>query len=455
MRPHWKKLSVLFVGWLLLAFMLSSCEGLPFEIPWLVDDLSSPTQPVDEVIEITATPEETPVVEETPSPVTSLTLWVPPEMDPELNSVASILFSNRLNDFSVANDGIEINVRVKAASGAGGLLDALSATSAAAPAALPDLIVLSRPDLESAALKGLIFPMDGLSSSPDDPDWYSFTREMALIQGSAFGLPFAADAQVLVYRIGALPETPSTWSDLFELNSFDEADDEITEDFEQIILAFATEHDQALFPMTLYLAEGGAVMDSQRRPLLEVEPLTKVFSLLEEGVTAGIFPDWLSQYQTSGQVWTAFNEGQVDFAVTWLSNILLENPEGVDFIPLFPGSERSISQGTGMSFALATPQEHRQPLAVALAEFLVQSDYLADWTKEAGYIPPRPSSLESWEDQSIRTKVSQVALMTRLRPSNDIVLSLGPILREGTRQMLQSLADPAQAAQLAVESLED
>jgi len=45
--------------------------------------------------------------------------------------------------------------------------------------------------------------------------------------------------------------------------------------------------------------------------------------------------------------------------------------------------------------------------------------------------------------------------MTRLRPSNDIVLSLGPILREGTRQMLQSLADPVQAAQLAVESLED
>lgn len=455
MRQHWKKLSGLLVGGLFLALMLSACDVLPFEIPWLGDDMPSPTQPVDEVSEITSTPEEIPVVEETPSPVTSLTLWVPPEMDPALNSVASILFSNRLDDFSAANGGIEIDVRVKAASGAGGLLDALSATSAAAPAALPDVIVLSRPDLESAALKGLIFPMDGMSSSPDDPDWYSFTREMALIQGSAYGLPFAADAQVLVYRIGTLPVIPSTWSELFELNSLDEPDDETLEDFDQIILAFATEHDQALFPMTLYLAEGGAVKDSQRRPLLEIEPLTEVFNLLAEGVAAGVFPDWLNQYQTSGQVWTAFKEGQVDFAVTWLSNILVEKPEGVDFVPLFPGSERSISQGTGMSFALATPEEHRQPLAVALAEFLVQADYLADWTKEAGYIPPRPSSLEGWEDQSLRTKVSQVALMTRLRPSNDVVLSLGPILREGTRQILQSLADPAQVAQLAIESLDD
>ncbi len=452
MRPHWKRIKLLLVLWLAVAMMLSACEALPFEIPWLVDDTPSPTQPVDEVSELTPTPDETPELEETPPPVTSLTVWVPPEMDPDLDSEASILFANRLELFSAANGGIEIVVRVKAASGAGGLLDALSATSSAAPGALPDVIVLSRPDLESAALKGLIFPMDGMTSSPDDPDWYSFARDMALIQGSAFGLPFAADALALVYRIETFPVLPLTWSGLFERNLIN---DDNQENLEDIVLAFATEHDQALFPMALYLAEGGAVKDSQRRPLLEIEPLTEVFGLLEQGVAAGIFPDWLNQYQTSGQVWTAFKDGQVDFAVTWVSNFLIENPGGAEIIPLFPGSESTVSLGTGMSWALATPEEHRQPLAVALAEFLVQSDYLAEWTKEAGYIPPRPSSLESWENHSIRTKVSQIALMTRLRPSNDIVLSLGPILREGTRQILQGLVDPAQAAQLAIESLEE
>jgi multiple sugar transport system substrate-binding protein len=454
-KPHWKRIKLLLGVGLVMALLLSACESLPFEIPWLVEDTPSPTQPADVVSDLTPTPDTTPVVDETPAPVTSLTVWVPPEMDPNLESVASILFANQLLAFSEANGGIEINVRIKAASGAGGLLDALAATNAAAPGALPDVIALSRPDLESAALKGLIFSLDGMTDSPDDPDWYSFARDMALIQGSTFGLPFAADALVLVYRSETLPVVPATWVDLFGTQSTDDENQENQENQESIVLAFATEHDQALFPMALYLAEGVLCRIHNDGPLLEVEPLTEVFRILEQGVVVGTFPDWLNQYQTSGQVWTAFKEGQVDFAVTWVSNFLLENPDDAVMVPLFPGSEGAVSLGTGMSWALSTPEEHRQPLAAELAEFLVQPDYLAEWTKAAGYIPPRPSSLDSWQNNTVRTTVSQVALMTRLRPSNEIVLSLGPILREGTRQILQGLVDPAQAAQLAIESLVD
>lgn len=425
---------------LIFALLLSACEGLPIELPWPVDDIPTSTQPPDEIGVITPTPDVTPEIEETPPPITDLTVWVPPEMDPSLETDASILFANRLQAFSDANGGIEINVRVKAASGVGGLLDALTASSAAAPGALPDVIALSRPDLETAALKGLVFAMDGMTDSPDDTDWYGFARDMAIIQGSTFGLPFAADALALVYRSENIPDLPKTWTELFE---------------EEIILAFPIEHDQALFPMTLYLAEGGALQDSQRRPLLELEPLTEVFRLLEAGVQAGTFPDWLNQYQTSGQVWTAFREGQVDLAVTWVSNVLKENPADAMMMPLLPGSEGSVSLGTGLSWALATPEVHRHPLAVALAEFLVQSDYLAEWTRAAGYIPPRPSSLQGWQNQRIRTTVSQIALITVLRPSNDVIISLGPFLRDGTRQVLQGLVDPSQAAQMVIENLGD
>ena len=85
-------------------------------------------------------------------------------------------------------------MRVKAASGPGGLIESLSAASAAAPAVLPALVALSRSDLETAALKGLVFSLDGLTRIVDDTDWYAYARQLALIQGSAFGLPFAGDA---------------------------------------------------------------------------------------------------------------------------------------------------------------------------------------------------------------------------------------------------------------------
>ena len=423
----------------LLALLLGACENLPFEIPWISNDVPTATPQPGESDDLTPTPDITPTVETTPEPITFLTVWVPPEMDPDLESEASNIFASRIQSFSEQNNGLEIRVRVKSATGAGGLLDSLTATNAAAPDALPDVIALSRGDLETAALKSLIFPMDGLTEIPDDPDWYSFTREMALLQGSTFGLPFSADSLVLVYRTEKFPEFPGNWEALFETGE---------------LLTFPAESDQAFFPLTLYLAAGGAIQDNQRRPLLEVSPLTDVFRLFDDGVDAGTFSAGLNQYQTSAQVWTAFRDGQTDLVVTWLSNYLKERPEGASLVPLLPGNNGVISLGTGMSWAVAAMSEERRPLAADLAEFLVEPAFLSDWNRAAGYMPPRPSALDGWQDQALVGKFSQIALMTRISPSNDLITSLGPILREGTRQILQGLVDPAQAAQVAVENLE-
>lgn len=435
-----KKSGVFLALGLILALLLSACESLPFDIPLIRTETPSSIRPTDVIGESTSTPEVTHTAEIEPEPVTSLTIWVPPEMDPASEADAGQVFANRIQSFSELHDGLEINVRVKAASGVGGLLDALTATSAAAPDVLPDLVALPRPDLETAALKELIHPMDGLTEIPDDTDWYGFTRNMALLQGSTFGLPFAVDSLAFVYRPANIPEFPNTWTGLIETNQ---------------VLVFPAESDQALFTLALYQAEGGIIQDNQRRPVLEVDPLTEVFRLFQGGVESGTFPDWLNQYQTTGQAWTAFREGQTDLAVTWVSNYLQEAPADAAVAPLYPMSDSAVSIGTGMSWALATPQADRQVLAVALAEFLVQPEYLSAWTEAAGYLPPRPSSLEGWQNQSLRSSVSQIALMTRLRPPNDVLTSIGPILREGTRQILMDLVDPAQAAKVAVESLEE
>lgn len=434
-----KKKSVLVLG-LILALMLSACESPLVDIPWLSDATPTATLPPGGASETTATPEIIPTIEATPEPVTQLTLWVPPEMDPELDTEASQLFADQLQYFSDLHDGLDIKVRVKAASGAGGLLDALTAASAAAPDALPDLIALSRPDLETAALKNLIYPLDGMTEIPDDADWFGFTRDMALLQGSTFGLPFTGDSMVLVYRPASFADFPNTWEEVVHGDSR---------------LAFAAESDQALFQLALYQSEGGAIQDNQRRPVLEVDPLAEVFKLIQAGVEGEVLPDWLNQYQTPNQVWTAFLEGQVNLAVTWLSNYLKEMPEDTTFSPLLPLSDGEIAYGTGMSWSVAASDENRQLVAAELAEYLIQSDFLAEWSRAAGVIPTRPSALEGWQDQSLKTLVNQIAVMTVLRPSNDLIASLGPVMREGTRQMLQDLSDPVQAAQAAVKSLEE
>lgn len=435
-----KKNRILLGLGLILIFLLSACEGLPFDLPWLTARTSTATLSPGEIEDVTPTPETTTTVKATPAPITDLTIWVPPEMDPALETEASQLLRARFQTFSDQNDNIEINVRVKAASGVGGLLDALTAASATAPNALPDLIALSRQDLEIAALKSLIFPLDSLTEIPDDSDWYDFTRDMALLQGSTFGLPFAADSLVLVYRPDSFEQFPGSWVGIFQTDT---------------VLAFPAESEQSLFQMSLYLASGGSLQDNQRRPMLEVEPLTEIFRLFQQGVEAGNITESSLQYQTSAQVWTAFREGQANLVVTWLSNYLKDIPADALVAPLLPVNNTPVSLGTGMGWALATPDENRHPLAVDLGEFLVEPQFLSEWALASGYLPPRPSSLDTWQDQNLRSSLNQIALMTRLQPSNDIVSSLGPIIREQTRQVVQGLVDPSQAAQVAVESLEE
>ena len=115
-------------------------------------------------------------------------------------------------DFEAEHPGLELEVRIKADEGELGLVNALSVTSMAAPSALPDLIALSRPALETAALKGLLHPIDGLSTALDDPNWYEYARQLGHIQNTGYGLPFAGDALVLVYHSEV--ERINSWNDI-------------------------------------------------------------------------------------------------------------------------------------------------------------------------------------------------------------------------------------------------
>jgi hypothetical protein len=64
-----------------------------------------------------------------------------------------VLLQQRLDEFNERNPDVILHVRVKAQSGAGNMLESLAAAQAAAPAAAPSLVALSRTDLETAALK--------------------------------------------------------------------------------------------------------------------------------------------------------------------------------------------------------------------------------------------------------------------------------------------------------------
>ncbi len=435
------KIFVRLVSWLMATgLLLASCGGLP-GLPRSATQASPtrPVQPGEQALPSQPSParsQTTPAVVEGPN---IITLWVPPQFDPASPGPAAKLLKDRLDSFMDLNPGVEVRVRIKSASGPGSLLETLAAASAAAPNALPSLVALPRSDLETAALKGLIFPLDKLlSRAIDDADWYTYARQAALIQGSTFGLPFAGDALLLVYRSAHVNPPTDEWAGVLRQGQ---------------PVAIPAGDPQALVTLNLYQALGGTVADAQGRPVLQPEILAQVLKLYSEGNQQGIFPAWLAQYQTDGQAWQAYHEQSAQWLVTWSSRYLADTPEDSSALPLPSLGTRHVSLATAWLWALSDPVPERRSLSVRLAEYLAQGDFLANWTAAAGYLPTRPTALTMWPNQSIQNLLSQLVLSAQLRPNNDLTSSLGPVLADATIQVIRHRNDPVQAAQAAAERM--
>lgn len=417
----------------LLAALLCGCQALQ---TWLSP---APTQP-----SILPTPETTPTPAATASAVVPLnpeteraiTLWLPPQFDPGSGTPAGNLLRDRLNAFA-HDHGVMLNVRIKSQSGPAGLLESLEITSLAAQGALPALIAMPRVEMETAALKGIIYPLTGLSDELEQNDWYHYAAELASVQGTPFCLPFAGDALVLLYRPTRLPVPAQDWQGILNTNR---------------PLIIPAGDPQALLTMELYRAAGGALQDDDGRPMLDKTTLTGVLQLYQRGAQLSTFPFWLTQFSNDALAWQAYREQSANWIITWASFYLSELPADTNIAPL-PSFTNPVSVADGWVWCIADPQVNHRALSVQLAEYLVDSEFLAHWTIAAGYLPTRPTSLAAWSNSSLSAPLQKILLDAHLRPENEIVDSLGPALQEAVVQVLQQQTDAAEAAQRAAERI--
>jgi ABC-type glycerol-3-phosphate transport system substrate-binding protein len=357
-----------------------------------------------------------------------LRVWLPPEFDPNAGTESADLLKKRLADFETGHPGLEIEVRIKAEESGASILNALSVTSMAAPTALPDLVALSRPALESAALKGLLHPVDGLSTALQDPDWYGYARQLGQIENIGYGLPFAGNVFVLVYR-----------SELGEFANWDEIL------ASKGVLAFPAGDPQGLIGLSLYASAGGEIVNSQGLPTLDQTALTRLLSLIEDGLGASMLSPSLSIVGTDAQALQLYRERNASMLITWASNY---HPVSDERIISLPGlDDASYSFATGWMWSLAGSNAENQALAVELAEYLIADDFLGEWTQAAGYLPTRPSSVDG-KDPTLAALIESAKPI----PSNDVLSVLGQLMQDAMIRVLNG-ERPAVVAGSVVDSL--
>jgi multiple sugar transport system substrate-binding protein len=423
---------------------LTGCDTLfPVDLIPTSESLVTETLPLQ-------TPGLTPTSIHTPTPSGPLTLklWLPPQFNPDSGTPTGNALKSRLLQFSRDNPEIFVDVRIKDVDGAGGLLDTLTTASTAAQSALPDLVILPHDHLETAVSEGLLYPFDNLSVTLDDPDWYNFAREMAYVQDKTYGLPIAADALIQAYR-SEIVESP-----VFDSTSVLTATSP---------LIFPAADPRALYPLALYLSEGGRLLDEQNRPILDADILTGVLSFFQQANNAGSMPYWLTGYQQDEQAWEAFLESRGDQTITWLSryltNAALDDSVAMAPIPTINGKEFSLTGG--WVWALTSPDPSHHPASVQLAEFLTEGDFLSEWTATMDLLPTRPSALRAWDerdyswiDPDFIAELDSIAKSLEPYPSKTLSHNLSRVLEKATVDILKGQTTPEEAARNAADEME-
>lgn len=387
---------------LILLFTLAGCSSL-------APILSTPTPaPVETV---TATPQLDPT-QSAPAQTApnKLIVWLPPQFDPSAETVPAGLLNQRLKAFETEHPGLKVEIRIKG--GGTDIVNFLSVTNNAAPVSMPDLIALSYEQMQDAASRGYLHPLDGLTDILQDPDWYVFARELSSVQNVAYGIPFAADALMTIYRPSLFELPPPTWDSIIKSGA---------------LLAFAASDPGQYLSLSLYLSVDGQLADEQGVFTLNEDALVSVLSFYQSAYESGAFPSTIKEFQTDSQSLSNYRSGESSVVVTWASSDIGVNSGayttliGLDDVP--------HSIGDGWVWVLAGSNTESQPLAVELASYLTEGEYMSEWTYASGYLPTRPLALDAWEDDVAKDSIDDVLLSAHPSPSPDVVAWFGPIMQ--------------------------
>jgi ABC-type glycerol-3-phosphate transport system substrate-binding protein len=206
-------------------------------------------------------------------------------------------------------------------------------------------------------------------------------------------------------------------------------------------VVFPAGNTQGLVGLSLYASTGGQVLDSQDLPTLELDPLTRVLTLIREGASAGVLSTSLPNVTTEAQTLQIYRTGtsNTNKGIIWILNY---RPAEDGTITPLPGlGEVPFSYATGWIWALAGADPENQQLAVELAEYLVADEFIGEWTRLTGYLPTRPSTVE--ENDRTMTAILESAHPI---PSNEVLAILGPLMQEALTRVLNGEEPEAVAA---------
>jgi ABC-type glycerol-3-phosphate transport system substrate-binding protein len=393
-----------------------------------------------------AVEDQTPIVTSTPPPVTAtppepseqpsqdlqtFTIWIPPLLAPDTQ--AGSLLAEHLASFQNAYALINIEIRIKEESGPSGILETLSSASLVAPSTLPDIILLDPTDLNTAALKSLIEPLDQLFPTPNTPEWYAFAINAAFVDGIFYGLPFFSEGEAFAYRKESFEVEPKNWADL--LGS------------EQTML-FPLGDQTSKFTLIQYISTGGKLVDDKGSPTVEPDLLTDLLKFYSSANQTGQLPLYALQLKEAEDTWLALAQGNTNAAVIPVE-ALQEALTGESYLvapwPTRDGS--GVTPTRTYSWAVVVKDDLQQDHISQVLQWLSEPTFQGQTSQLLGMIPVTPTALQEWSDPESSAILSRLIRVAAPEPNAEEIATFGPLLWQAVEDVLNERSTPEIAAE--------
>ena len=334
---------------------------------------------------------ESPGAVEPVEQIATLRLWLPPEIGARSESGTQEL-SSQVRAFETGHGDLDVIIEQKPVDGAGGIINYLQSGRKIAPDIMPDLVAVPSSLLSDTRVNGLFYPMSSVTGEMIGEQIYPASAAQVTVSGQPLGYPFAIMGLThLIYDPKVITQTvPIQWT-------------EFISDTNHTLVLPADSREGALLGLQFYMAEGGALVDSTGRPLLEPEPLARALA------TIGVRKENLlqsHQLKTLDEAWQYHQLGLSDFM--WMRSEFLLGRQALDPSLLnsqsymaVPGlNGHLLPLVTSWSWAITTEDPARQKLAEELIVNLTLPENLANWGQRSQVLVAQRAAMEIMSEQN-------------------------------------------------------
>jgi ABC-type glycerol-3-phosphate transport system substrate-binding protein len=383
----------------------------------------------------------------TPTPTLSpeqptVRVWWPDELYPQQAGTAQDVLDSQFEGFRLAYSAYDLEVRRKRSNGLGGILPMLRTAGPVAPGALPDLILMRRADMVTAATEGLIYPLtDWVPPDLVGSNLLLGVRSLGEIDGVLFGVPYALNLDHVVYRPSVLQEPLLTFADV------------LAQQPKYIFPAGTAPINWTV--LLQYWAAGGRLADQNGSAKLDRDPLLLVLNYYAQGVEKGIFGPALLSRTQFGDCWTDFVTGTANMiavdSITYLTHKnSIANNVSLAAVPTVDGS--SITALDGWLWVLPTQDPDHQQRARAFLSWIMRVSQQSLFTEALGVLPSQQRALRLWDDKAYADFAQDIIPSAQVIPAAQRNNNAAAILQESVASVLDG-TPPDVAADAALEKL--